>query len=81
VPGSLWHSSACIFKVCTLPVHVLLLLQTDADGAPAAHMHRDMKPGNMCLRPVDGKWLPVVMDFGAWCRQDKSDFFSAFDHR
>lgn len=68
-----------VTKLCTLPVPPLL--QTDADGARVARMHRDMKPGNMCLRQVDGTWLPVVMDFGAWCRQDKSDFFCAFDHR
>jgi hypothetical protein len=49
-----------------------------ADGA---RMHRDMKPDNMCLRKVGDRWLPVVMDFGAWCRQDKADFFCAFDAR
>lgn len=45
-------------------------------------MHRDTKPSNMCLRQVNGKgWLPVVMDFGAWCRQDKANFFLALDPR
>lgn len=42
-------------------------------------MNRAYKPSSMCLRRVDGQWLPVVADFKAWCRQDKADFFDAFD--
>lgn len=43
--------------------------------------HRDYKPGNMCVRKVGGRWLPVVLDFGACIRQDKDDFFNAMDPR
>jgi len=44
-------------------------------------MHRDIKPGNLCLRLVDGNWLPVVMDFVACLLQNKADFFTVIDYR
>lgn len=49
------------------------------NGQPDPYLHRDIKLENMCYNEEHGYF--VLIDYGAFCRTDGSNWFSLIDPR
>lgn len=66
------QAAPLITPAAPCPAPPILLQPAEFGGSK---MHRDIKPGNVCIQETPGgDLLPVVIDFGGYCNQNCSNY-------